>query len=73
MELEPLLGRDEVATYFGISTRTLTNWQADPNVAFPEPLRIGKVVRWHPAAIRAFAQGGRPTAGTRKTAAELLS
>ena len=53
-ENEPLWNTTEVAEYLGFSTAYLTNTIAkDPG--FPEPLSIGRRLRWKPSDIRKYA------------------
>lgn len=47
-----LLTRDEVAALLGVTTETLRIWRADPEMAFPKPLRFSqRTTRWTPEQI----------------------
>ncbi len=50
----------QVAEYFSISIRTLYNGtKRNAAPPFPvKPIRIGRALRWDPAAIQAFVKGG---------------
>lgn len=42
--LPRLLSRDEVADYFGVTPRTISNWVRART--FPPPVKIGGTCRW---------------------------
>lgn len=46
-EIPTLLTREEVADLLGVTTETLRIWRADPEMAFPPPLRLSaRTTRW---------------------------
>lgn len=51
-KLEELLTVDDVAKILRVSTRTVRRrWNKGE---FPAPMRIGRLVRWHPDQIRDY-------------------
>lgn len=51
--------RQEIADLFGVSTRTLHNWQNDPAFGFPRPLAGPRKKIWDAAKIEEWiARGG---------------
>ena len=46
-----LMTRAEVAELIRIDLRTLDRWRADPEVRFPVPVRVGRVLRWRRSSV----------------------
>ncbi|MFO0523175.1 MAG: helix-turn-helix transcriptional regulator [bacterium] len=55
---EPLWTADDVARHLGVSAkfvRCTLRYEA----GFPPPLRVGRLLRWHPSEVLAWLQGQR--------------
>jgi excisionase family DNA binding protein len=50
--VEPLWGPDEVSSYLGVPVQTLYQWRRKG--VGPVGRRVGKHLRWSPAAVRAW-------------------
>lgn len=51
-KLEKLLTVDDIANILKVSTRTLRRrWHKGE---FPPPMRIGRLIRWHPDQLRDY-------------------
>lgn len=53
IQVEPLWGIPEVATYLGVSAKTIRNRRA-MGAPLPPAMVVGRLVRWEPDAVRAW-------------------
>lgn len=49
-----ITANDVCARYGKITSMTLHRWLANPDIAFPRPVRIGKLRFWEIAALDAY-------------------
>jgi len=57
--MEPLIGIEEVASYLRVPVATVRKW--NHLGTGPRPLKIGRHVRYEPAAVREWLDGRRST------------
>ena len=74
--MEPMLSRNRLAELLDVSLATLDRLRASED--FPQPIRVGRSVRWLPSDIESWLRRGRAAApagegGRRLSAEELLS
>jgi excisionase family DNA binding protein len=55
--MEPLMGIEEVASYLRVPVATVRKW--NHLGTGPRPLKIGRHVRYEPAAVREWVDGRR--------------
>ena len=55
--MEPLMGIEEVASYLRVPVATVRKW--NHLGTGPRPLKVGRYVRYEPAAVRQWLDGRR--------------
>ena len=55
--MEPLMGIEELASYLRVPVATVRKW--NHLGTGPHPLKIGRYVRYEPAAVREWVDGRR--------------
>ena len=67
--MKNLLDVDDLAEYFGISKDTIYAWTSKKNrrhvkLDLPEPIRLGRLLRWRREDVESFVKSTGPKTGT---------